>query len=120
MEKHHWKRTVLLFFKDSINGKLFGLFSKGKFRCNNRFGQEMPVMIFDNESERDKFEQWFLDLNKEYVESKRMIIKESAIMQHILAKEAKAGKPEAGVIDIAISFDLYRIWRNGINKSIDK
>lgn len=123
--KPEWKYIIgkglyYYYLKDSINGLLLCLFSKGKFRCNNRFGQEMPIMVFDNEFERDKFEQWFLDLKQRYVESKRMIIKESAIMQHILEKEAKAGKSEAGVIDIAISFDLYRIWRNEINITIDK
>lgn len=100
------------FLKDSINGKLLGLFSNGKYECNNRSGIEMPIMIFDNDSERSSFEEWFVNVDKKFIEEMREKIKRNAIMQHILAKEKKDGKPEMGVEDVALSFGLYKIWRN--------
>lgn len=47
----------------------------------------MPVMIFDNDTERNSFEEWFVSVDKKFIEEMREKIKPNAIMQHILAKE---------------------------------
>lgn len=98
------------FCKNTINGKLLGLLSKGRFVCNNRSGQEMPFMIFENDREKDNFEEWLLDVDSTLIESVKEKIKANAIMEHILTKEATNGKPVAGVMEIAISYALYQRW----------
>ena len=59
--KPEWRHIIgkglyYYFLKDSINGKLLGLFTEGKYQCNNRSGIEMPIMVFENERERNCFE----------------------------------------------------------------
>lgn len=97
--------------KDSINGRLFGLFTKGEYRCNNRCGIEMPIMIFEHDRERKSFEEWFLSVDRELKQNIRSKIEEDAIMQHIVGKEERDGKPELGVKDVALAFALYKRWR---------
>lgn len=115
--KPEWKYMLgkglyYYFLKDSVNGKLLGLFSNGKYECNNRSGIEMPIMIFDDDNERSSFEEWFMNIDKKFLEKMREKIKQNAIMQHIIAKEKERGKPKVGVTDVALSFGLYKIWRN--------
>ena len=97
--------------KDSINGKLLGLFTEGKYRCNDRSGIEVPIMIFEHDRERKSFEEWFLSVDRELKQNIRSKIEEDAIMQHIAGKEERAGKPELGVKDVALAFALYKRWR---------
>ena len=95
--------------KDSINGKL--LFTEGKYRCNDRSGIEVPIMIFEHDRERKSFEEWFLSVDRELKQNIRSKIEEDAIMQHIAGKEERDGKPELGVKDVALAFALYKRWR---------
>lgn len=97
--------------KDSINGKLLGLFTEGKYRCNDRSGIEVPIMIFEHDGERKSFEEWFLSVDRELKQNIRSKIEEDAIMQHIVGKEERDGKPELGVKDVALAFALYKRWR---------
>lgn len=97
--------------KDSINGKLLGLFTEGKYRCNDRSGIEVPIMIFEHDRERKSFEEWFLSVDRELKQNIRSKIEEDAIMQHIVGKEERDGKPELGVKDVALAFALYKRWR---------
>lgn len=48
------------FLKDSINGKLLGLFTNGKYICTDRKGLVIPILIFENEDEKTSFEEFFL------------------------------------------------------------
>ncbi len=105
------KGLYYYFLKDSINGKLLGLFTEGKYQCNNRSGIEMPIMIFENEREKNCFEDWFFNVDRDLIEDLNMKIEENAIMQHIMAKEDRDGKPEMGVKDVALVFALYHRWR---------
>lgn len=105
------KGLYYYFLKDSINGRILGLFTKGEYRCNNRCGIEMPIMIFEHERERKGFEEWFLSVEGELKQSIRLKIEEDAIMQHIAGKEERDGKPELGVKDVALAFALYKRWR---------
>lgn len=66
------KGLYYYFLKDSTNGKLLGLFTEGKYRCNNRCGIEMPIMIFEHEEERKNFEEWFLSVEGELKQSIRL------------------------------------------------
>ena len=111
------KGLYYYFLKDSTNGKLLGLFTEGKYRCNNRCGIEMPIMIFEHEEERKNFEEWFLSVEGELKQSIRLKIEEDAIMQHIVRKEEQDGKPELGVKDVALAFALYKRWRKILLKS---
>ena len=43
---------------NSLSGKLLPFFAYGKYQCDNRSGQQMPVLIFDNSHERLEFEDW--------------------------------------------------------------
>ena len=100
------------YVKTDINGKLLGLFSKGKYKCYNRNGQEMPFIIFENYDEKEKFEEWMLNTDPSLILTIKDTIKENAIMEHILAKEAMDGKPVVGVMEIAVSYSLYLRWHN--------
>lgn len=37
-------------------------------------------------------------------------IENNAVFQHICAKEQQDGKPEYGVLDVAVSFGFYKKW----------
>lgn len=101
------------YVKNTVNGKLLGLLSKGGFVCTNRSGQEMPFMIFENDREKNAFEEWILNVESSLIESLKEKIKADAIMEHILTKEAVQGRSVAGVMEIAVSYALYQRWRNG-------
>ena len=105
------KGLYYYFLKDSINGRLLGLFTKGEYRCNNRCGIEMPIMIFEHDRERKSFEEWFLGVDRELKKNIQLKIEDDAIMQHIAGKEERDGKPELGVKDVALAFALYKRWR---------
>ena len=105
------KGLYYYFLKDSINGKLLGLLTEGKYRCNDRSGIEVPIMIFEHDRERKSFEEWFLSVDRELKQNIRSKIEEDAIMQHIVGKEERDGKPELGVKDVALAFALYKRWR---------
>lgn len=51
------------FIKNTMNGKLLGLITNGRYVCSNRSGQEMPIMIFESEDERRKFEEYLLGMD---------------------------------------------------------
>lgn len=109
------KGLYYYFLKDSINGKLLGLFTMGRYRCNNRSGIPMPILIFENEQERYVFEEWFLSVDKDLVEEINKKIDEDAIMQHIMEKEKRDGIPELGVKAVACSYALYQRWKATLN-----
>lgn len=94
---------------ESLSGKLLPLFAYGKKQCNNRSGQQMPVLIFETEETRLSFEKWVkenIELKNSYSEE----MKKSAIFQHIKDKESKDGSPVCGVLEVAISFKYYKTW----------
>lgn len=94
---------------ESLSGKLLPLFAYGKKQCNNRSGQQMPVLIFETEEARLSFEKWVkenIELKNSYSEE----MKKSAIFQHIKDKESKDGSPVCGVLEVAISFKYYKTW----------
>lgn len=105
------KGLYYYFLKDSINGRLLGFFTEGTYKCNDRSGIEMPIMIFEHEHERKLFEAWFLNVDNEIRKDIRLMVEEDAIMQHIVEKENRDGKPEMGVKDVALAFALYKRWR---------
>ena len=94
---------------DSLSGKLLPLFAYGKKQCNNRSGQQMPVLIFETEETRLSFEKWVKE-NIEFKNSYSEELKKSAIFQHIKDKESKDGSPVCGVLEVAISFKYYKTW----------
>ena len=57
--------------KDSISGRLPGLFTKGEYRCNNRCGIEMLIMILEHDRERKSFEDCFLGVDRELEKNKK-------------------------------------------------
>ena len=71
----------------------------------------MPIMIFEHERERKDFEEWFLGADRELKQNILLKIEQDAIMQHIVGKEDRDGKPELGVKDVALAFALYKRWR---------
>lgn len=94
---------------DSLSGKLLPLFAYGKKQCNNRSGQQMPVLIFETEETRLSFEKWVkenIELKNSYSEE----LKQSAIFQHIKDKESKDGSTVCGVLEVEISFKYYKTW----------
>ena len=94
---------------DSLSGKLLPLFAYGKKQCNNRSGQQMPVLIFETEETRLSFEKWVkenIELKNSYSEE----LKKSAIFQHIKDKESKDGSTVCGVLEVEISFKYYKTW----------
>lgn len=106
LENHYLYYYIEL---DSLNGKLLPLLAYGKNQCNNRSGQQMPVLIFENECSRLEFESWMLSnisLKEEYIEK----IEKNAIFQHILNKEKRDGTPECGVLEVATTFAFYKKW----------
>ena len=105
------KGLYYYFLKYSINGRLLGLFTEGTYQCNDRSGIEMPIMIFEHERERKRFEEWFLNVDDELRKDIMLKIEEDAIIQHIVGKEERDGKPELGVKDVALAFALYKRWR---------
>ena len=69
----------------------------------------MPILIFDNKYDREKFEKWMLNhisLRTNYEKS----LQQSAIFQHIQNKEMIDGKSECGVLEVATSFEFYKEW----------
>ena len=94
---------------DSLSGKLLPLFAYGKKQCNNRSGQQMPVLIFETEETRLSFEKWVKE-NIEFKNSYSEELKKSAIFQHIKDKESKDGSTVCGVLEVAISFKYYKTW----------
>lgn len=98
------------FLKDSINGKLLGLFTKGKHICTDRKGLVMPILIFENEDERISFEEFFLRFDESITADIKNRIQENGIMKHIVQKEEADGKTEMGVRDIAFSYAVYQRW----------
>lgn len=97
------------FEQNTINGSLLPHFTHGKSICNNRFGIQVPVLIFEDRDERLKFEEW-VNINNNLKSSFISKIENNAVFQHIRAKEQQEGKPEYGVLEIAISFELYKTW----------
>jgi hypothetical protein len=98
------------FERDSVNGKLLPIFAYEKFICNNRSGLQMPVLLFENFSEREEYEDWV----RNNIMLKDNIIKEiqdNAIFQHIQYKECRDGQPEFGILEIAVSFAFYKKWK---------
>ena len=94
---------------DSLSGKLLPLFAYGRYQCNNRSGQQMPVLMFKNEDNRHEFEDW-VSKNQKLKEKYIKIISENAIFQHIKSKEERNGSPQCGVLQVALSFAYYRKW----------
>lgn len=94
---------------DSLNGKLLPLFAYGNKQCNNRSGQQMPVLIFETEETRLSFEKWVKE-NIKLKDSYSEKLKNNAIFQHIKDKESKDGTPVYGVLEVAISFEYYKTW----------
>lgn len=89
-------------------------FAYGKYQCNNRSGQQIPVLIFDNSQERFEFEDWFSQ-NENLRDNIEKEILQNAIFQHIRAKEEKIGKSQCGVLELAIAFAYYKNWQKTNN-----
>lgn len=100
----------LYFIQNSIDGKLLTLITQGKGRCQNRTGQDVPVLIFADEQEQLNFESYFIHAEKDGV---RENLKQNAIMQHIICEEEAElnGKPMCGVLEYAIVYEIYKQWR---------
>lgn len=95
--------------KNTIEGKLLPFFTNERCKCCNRSGSPMPILIFDNKYDREKFEKWMLNhisLRTNYEKS----LQQSAIFQHIQNKEMIDGKSECGVLEVATSFEFYKEW----------
>lgn len=104
------KKFYYYFFeKNTINGSLLPYFAYGKSVCNSRAGIQMPVLIFEDNGERLRFEEW-VDANIELKNSIVNNLDNNAIFQHICAKEQKEGKPKYGVLDVAVPFEFYKRW----------
>ena len=98
------------FLKDSINGKLLGLFTNGKYICTDRKGLVIPILIFENEDEKTSFEEFFLRFDESVAVDIKNRIQENGIMKHIVQKEESEGKLEIRVTDIAFSYAVYQRW----------
>lgn len=95
---------------NSLSGKLLPFFAYGKYQCDNRSGQQMPVLIFDNSHERLEFEDW-VSRNNNLREGIEKEISENAIFKRIYDKEEKVGKAQCGVLQLAIAFAYYKKWK---------
>lgn len=85
------KGLYYYFLKDSINGKLFGLFTEGKYRCNDRSGIEVPIMIFEHDRERKSFEEWFLSVDRELNKIYDQRLKKMRLCNILLEKKSGMG-----------------------------
>lgn len=104
------KGLFYYFLKDSMNGKLNSVINRRNYCCN-RSGIEIPVMFFDNKKEFEQFEEWFQKSGYENVEHKRKKLIKNAIIQHILEKENRDGRPDVGILEIAACYWIYKDWR---------
>ena len=95
---------------NSLSGKLLPFFAYGKYQCDNRSGQQMPVLIFDNSHERLEFEDW-VSRNNNLREGIEKEISENTIFKRICDKEEKVGKAQCGVLQLAIAFAYYKKWK---------
>lgn len=101
----------LYFVQDSIDGKIFNLITNGKGRCQDRNGLPVPVLIFRDDVEREAFEEYFENAEKEEIKDS---LKEDAILQHRLNNEENElnGRPMyGGVLEYAIMYEIYKQWR---------
>lgn len=104
------KGLFYYFLKDSMNGKLNSVINRRNYCCN-RSGIEIPVMFFDNKKEFEQFEEWFEKSGYENVEHKRKKLIKNSIIQHMLEKENRDGRPEVGILEIAACYWIYKDWR---------
>ena len=113
-DKKHLENLKIFYYyilKDSINGKLLPFFNYGKFQCHNRSGGEMPILLFHNKNEQEKFEKWVND-NSFLIKLIEEKLVNNAIYEHILSKARLDGiNDESEIKKIAISFGLYKEWR---------
>ena len=111
--KHINNQHIYYYFilKDSVKGKLLPFFNYGKFQCHNRSGLEMPILLFSNQEEQEKFEEWVND-NQTVISLVEEGTINNAIYEHILnnARYDRMDR-ENGIKNIAIAFGLYRRWR---------
>jgi len=97
------------YIKNSIHWKLFRLMNKNKEVCCDRSGMIVPVMIFDDDRDRMKFENYFTKVDKLEIETK---LKNDVIMQHIMSKEEQVynGKPSCGTLQIKTCYEVFKEW----------
>ena len=67
-------------------------------------------MIFDDDRDRMKFENYFTKVDKREIETK---LKNDAIMQHIMSKEEQLynGKPSCGAFQIKTCYEVFKEWK---------
>lgn len=68
-------------------------------------------MLFIIKKEFEQFEEWFEKSGYENVEHKRKKLIKNSIIQHILEKENRDGRPEVGILEIAACYWIYKDWR---------
>ena len=111
--KHINNQHIYYYFilKKSVKGKLLPFFNYGKFQCHNRSGLEMPILLFSNQEEQEKFEEWVND-NQTVIRLVEEGTINNAIYEHILnnARYDRMDR-ENGIKNIAIAFGIYRRWR---------
>lgn len=116
-EKKFMERQRIFYYYillDSVNGKLLPFFNYGKFQCHNRSGLEMPILLFRNEVEQERFEKWAIENHQQvkFIEDK---LSNNAIYEHILSVARHEGiDKNHGIRDIAVAFGLYKEWNNGL------
>ena len=97
--------------RDTYEGKLLILLTHGEFCCRNRSGQEMPILLFANDAERESFNDFYLDFDEDKKNTIINSLNQNVILQHILNKEQEDGVPQiGGVKDIALSYAIYKQW----------
>lgn len=104
------KYLYYYFCLDDTLGHVFRRITDGKSVCQNRMGLDMPVLVFANEDERRSFDI-YMD-NADLLSNASEIVSQSALFQHILAKETADGTPQiGGVTTVAICFFMYKNWK---------
>ena len=103
--------AYLIYDANGVKGKLLPFFNYGKFQCHNRSGLEMPILLFSNQEEQEKFEEWVND-NQTVIRLVEEGTINNAIYEHILnnARRDRMDR-ENEIKNIAIAFGLYRRWR---------
>lgn len=97
------------YIKGSMHWKLFRLINKNQEECHDRSGMRVPIMIFESDSDRMDFENFFKISDKDEIEAK---LKNDAIMQHIMAEEERVyeGKPCCGALQVKVCYEIYQKW----------
>lgn len=106
------------FLKNTMQGKLLGLFTNGEFTCKLRTNLQAPVLIFENEAEQRDFE--CLLAKRDIVEPIEQKIKDDEIYKKVRQEEESAGDGDRiyGTLGVAIAYEVYLEWKKD-RESVD-